>query len=37
LRLMHTYGEQVGIPVEKHKFHCLKHSIATHLLLKNDR
>lgn len=32
LHLMQTYGEQAGIPVEKRKFHCLKHSIATHLL-----
>ena len=30
--LMQTYGEQVGLPVEKWEFHCLKHSIATHLL-----
>jgi integrase/recombinase XerC len=30
--LMQTYGELSGLPVEKHKFHCLKHSIATHLL-----
>jgi hypothetical protein len=27
-----TYGEVVGLPVEKRKFHCLKHSIATYLL-----
>ena len=32
LHLMQTYGEQAGIPMEKRKFHCLKHSIATHLL-----
>jgi site-specific recombinase XerD len=32
LHLMQTYGEQAGIPPEKRKFHCLKHSIATHLL-----
>ena len=32
LRLMQTYGDQAGIPPEKQKFHCLKHSIATHLL-----
>ncbi len=30
--LMHQYGEAAGLPVEKRKFHCLKHSIATHLL-----
>src|SRR5436309_5668699 len=30
--LMQTYGEIAGLPVEKRKFHCLKHSIATHLL-----
>ena len=30
--LMQTYGELVGFPVEKRKFHSLKHSIATHLL-----
>ena len=30
--LMQTYGELAGLPVEKRKFHCLKHSIATHLL-----
>jgi integrase/recombinase XerD len=30
--LMQTYGEGAGLPVEKRKFHCLKHSIATHLL-----
>jgi site-specific recombinase XerD len=30
--LMQTYGEMAGLPVEKRKFHCLKHSIATHLL-----
>jgi site-specific recombinase XerD len=30
--LMQTYGQQAGIPEEKRKFHCLKHSIATHLL-----
>jgi integrase/recombinase XerD len=30
--LMQTYGEMVGLPKEKRKFHCLKHSIATHLL-----
>ena len=31
-QLMQTYGELAGVPVEKRKFHCLKHSIATHLL-----
>jgi len=30
--LMQTYGEVAGLPKEKRKFHCLKHSIATHLL-----
>ena len=30
--LMQTYGEVAGLPMEKRKFHCLKHSIATHLL-----
>jgi integrase len=30
--LMQTYGEVAGLPLEKRKFHCLKHSIATHLL-----
>jgi site-specific recombinase XerD len=30
--LMQTYGEFAGLPPEKRKFHCLKHSIATHLL-----
>src|SRR2546423_8643811 len=30
--LMQVYGEVAGLPVEKRKFHCLKHSIATHLL-----
>jgi len=29
---MQTYGEVAGLPVEKRKFHCLKHAIATHLL-----
>jgi len=29
---MQMYGEVAGLPVEKRKFHCLKHSIATHLL-----
>jgi type 1 fimbriae regulatory protein FimB len=32
LHLMQTYGKLAGIPPEKQKFHCLKHSIATHLL-----
>jgi site-specific recombinase XerD len=32
LHLMQTYGALAGIPEEKQKFHCLKHSIATHLL-----
>ena len=30
--LMQQYGRAAGIPEEKRKFHCLKHSIATHLL-----
>jgi type 1 fimbriae regulatory protein FimB len=30
--LMQTYGKAAGLPPEKWKFHCLKHSIATHLL-----
>ena len=30
--LMQTYGEVAGLPVEKRKFHGLKHAIATHLL-----
>lgn len=30
--LMQTYSELAGIAPEKRKFHCLKHSIATHLL-----
>ena len=30
--LMHAYGKVAGLPLEKRKFHCLKHSIATHLL-----
>jgi type 1 fimbriae regulatory protein FimB len=30
--LMQTYGEVTGLPIEKRKFHSLKHSIATHLL-----
>ena len=29
---MQTYGELAGLPGEKRKFRCLKHSIATHLL-----
>jgi site-specific recombinase XerD len=31
-RRMQRYAEVAGLPVEKRKFHCLKHSIATHLL-----
>lgn len=31
-KLMRKYGEVAGIPPEKRHFHCLKHSIATHLL-----
>jgi site-specific recombinase XerD len=30
--LMQTYREVAGLPMEKRKFHCLKHSIATYLL-----
>src|SRR5215211_5854474 len=30
--LMQTYGKVAGLPLEKRRFHCLKHSIATHLL-----
>ena len=30
--LMDRYAGKAGLPAEKHKFHCLKHSIATHLL-----
>jgi site-specific recombinase XerD len=30
--VMGMYGEKAGLPPEKQKFHCLKHSIATHLL-----
>jgi site-specific recombinase XerD len=30
--LMQKYGAVAGLPREKRKFHCLKHSIATHLL-----
>jgi integrase/recombinase XerD len=30
--LMDRYADKAGLPAEKHKFHCLKHSIATHLL-----
>ena len=30
--LMQQYGDVAGLPIEKRKFHCLKHSIATHLL-----
>ncbi len=29
---MQTYSENAGLPPEKRKFHCLKHSIATPLL-----
>ena len=32
LWLMHKYGSVAKLPKEKQKFHCLKHSIATHLL-----
>ena len=30
--LMQAYGDVAALPVEKRKFHCLKHSIATPLL-----
>jgi site-specific recombinase XerD len=30
--LMKKYGEAAGLPPSKRHFHCLKHSIATHLL-----
>jgi len=30
--LMKKYGEAAGLPSAKRHFHCLKHSIATHLL-----
>lgn len=30
--LMDRYATAAGLPPTKHKFHCLKHSIATHLL-----
>jgi site-specific recombinase XerD len=30
--LMQQYGDVAGLPIEKRKFHGLKHSIATHLL-----
>src|SRR5918997_6835724 len=30
--LMKRYGEAAGLPPSKRHFHCLKHSIATHLL-----
>jgi site-specific recombinase XerD len=29
---MKRYGEAAGVPPAKRHFHCLKHSIATHLL-----
>jgi site-specific recombinase XerD len=31
-KLMKAYGEKAGIPEDKRHFHCLKHSIATHML-----
>ena len=31
-RLMQKYGTTAMLPAEKRKFHCLRHSIATHLL-----
>jgi len=30
--MMTIYAKAADIPKDKHKFHCLKHSIATHLL-----
>lgn len=30
--LMKKYGQKAGLPKDKQHFHCLKHSIATHLL-----
>ncbi|HTP49141.1 MAG TPA: site-specific integrase [Anaeromyxobacteraceae bacterium] len=30
--LMKRYGERAGLPLDKSHFHCLKHSIATHML-----
>jgi integrase/recombinase XerD len=30
--LMQQYGDVAGLPIEKRKFHGLKHSIAKHLL-----
>jgi site-specific recombinase XerD len=30
--LMRVYGERAGMPERQRKCHCLKHSIATHLL-----
>ena len=29
---MKKYGEQADLPPAERRFHCLKHSIATHLL-----
>lgn len=31
-KLMRKYGTQARLPQDKQHFHCLKHSIATHLL-----
>src|SRR6266404_6755109 len=31
-RISFSHGEVAALPPEKRKFHCLKHSIATHLL-----
>jgi site-specific recombinase XerD len=31
-KLMKAYGKKAGLPDTKRHFHCLKHSIATHLL-----
>ena len=30
--MMQRYGAAATLPPEKRKFHCLRHSIATHLL-----
>ena len=31
-RLMQKYGAAALLPTDKQKFHCLRHSIATHLI-----
>jgi integrase len=30
--LMKLYGEKAALPIDKRHFHCLRHSIATHML-----